>query len=452
MFDGGEAWLAGARSVMAEYAANRRAIDALEAKSARLLAQVIQAYRWPGWAPVPWGPDRFTAQHIGERACAMDLSCEVAVANRSSETAAQCLIGDVADLTGHLPACWARVETGEAPLWQARRIVEACQGLDEAAWPVVDAAVAPCLGKVGYRRLTQAVKAAVMEADPERVLRLAGQVKTDRFVHTGGDEADPLAGWVSTRLDPADGIFLEATVQRIADVLAEHGDNSTLDQRRAKALGALANPAAAVQLIGVSSARGMDPAPETEQEKQAFAATVPLVDAWTPKVRLVVHVWGGTSTFEANLLAYVVGQGPLLKAQVAEFTKGCHVSVTPAVHIGGAGIGVDSYEIPQRIREEGVAAGCVRPVPLVIHRIRPSGPGSHETLAAGDTGPDPPGQSRTPVPAGPPGENFGRLAPRTRPARRPDLAHRRRTSHPRRLHRHPPPTPRPGIARRARAA
>jgi len=352
MFDGGEAWVATARTAMSEYAANRRAIEALEATSAVLLARVVEAYEWPAGVPVPDRPDGYGAQHIGGRVFGMDLTSELAVANGSSEAGAAYLISEVADLTTKLPRCWSTVTDGTAPLWLARRVVEACAGLDDDGWALVDEAVAPCLGTVGRHTLARVLRAAVMEADPEGALRHAQRDATDRYVRTRGDEADPLAGYVSARLDRADTIFLDAMVQRIADVLAEQGDAGTLDQRRAKALGVLANPAAAVQLIGVPTTRGMDPVPITEADKAAFvAAAAPLAKAWTPKVQVVVHL-SADSIAEAHLLARVVDAGPVLTDQIARITQGCVVRVTPAIHIGGAGVAVDSYEIPQRIRDE----------------------------------------------------------------------------------------------------
>jgi len=77
------------------------------------------------------------------------------------------------------------------------------------------------------------------------------------------------------------------------------------------------------------------------------------VQTWTPQVRLVVHTWGEEDPDEP-VVSHVEGHGPVFTAQLADLLKGAQVKAARAVHIGGAGIGVDSYEIPDRIRREVV--------------------------------------------------------------------------------------------------
>ena len=350
MFDTTETWLERAHEAARRYAALRRRIEELETEAAVALADMVEAYAWPEGLPVPEGREWYGPETIGGRVYGEDLTCELAVAERMSQGAAWQLAADVVGLTSRLPRCWARVASGAAPLWQARRVVRACEGLGEAAYPVVDAAVAPCLGAVGLPRLTRLLAAAVVAADPEGARRRAAQ-GSRRYVRTGGDESDPLSGYVCARLDRSDTIFFDATVQRIADVLAAQGDAGSADERRAKAFGVLANPAAAVQLIGVPTTRGMDPAPATEAERQAFvAAAGALVAPLTPRAQVYAHYWADSAPV-AEALARVESVGGLLVEQVAALTGSCSIRVTPVVHVGGAGIAVDGYEIPQRIRD-----------------------------------------------------------------------------------------------------
>ena len=335
---------------MFEYAALCHQIDVLEAERARLLATVVDDYTWPENQPEPDRFDAYGVQHIGGVAYGEDLTCELAVAHRSSEAAAEYLVRDVAILTQRLPQCWTTVAAAEAPLWQARRIVDTCQGVNPSAWPAIDAGVAPGLGSLGPRRLMSLVTATRKTADPEWARRVAEQAGA-RWVRTGGDTVDPLTGWVSARLDRADALFLDATVQLVADKLAAEGDMGTADERRARALGLLANPAAAIQITGVHTTRGMDPAPDSEVDRQAFVASAQtLIPTFTPRTQVYVHVCA-EALADLDAVARVEGIGPILASQVAQLTCGTRVRVTPVVHLGSGTVAVDQYEIPAWMRD-----------------------------------------------------------------------------------------------------
>ena len=339
MFDDRTEWLGPARARMREYAALRALIAEMEARAAALLAETVEAYAWPEDVPVPERPDRYGALHLGGRAYGEDLAGELAVAEGVSEGSALRLAEDVAALAARLPGCWAKITDGQAPLWHARRVLDECAGLTAAAWPRVDAAVAPCLGALGPARLFRAARAAATLADPGLARRRAEQA-SGRWVKTGPDRTDPLTGWLSGRLDRADALHLEHTIDRLAGLLAAEGSGDTAGGLRAHALGLLANPAAALAFIGGAGPDGdSDPAP-------AKAAA-----ALAPRAQVYVHLWAD-SPDGGDALARLEAIGPLLVGQVAAITAGCRVRLTPAIHIGGAGIGVDSYEIPQHIRDQ----------------------------------------------------------------------------------------------------
>jgi len=157
-------------------------------------------------------------------------------------------------------------------------------------------------------------------------------------VRTGGDRDDPLTGWVSGRLDRADALNLDQTVTHLADLLSV-GSDDPADTLRAKALGLLANPAAALAFIG-----------EAETGDEPDPALTRLAQAWTPQVQVYAHLCVDTLD-DPEALARLEGIGPMLVEQVARITQGARIRLTPAVHIGGAGVTADSYEIPQTIRD-----------------------------------------------------------------------------------------------------
>ena len=70
--------------------------------------------------------------------------------------------------------------------------------------------------------------------------------------------------------------------------------------------------------------------------------------------QLYVHVYADTLD-NPDEVARIEGVGPVLMDQVKQLTAGSRVRVTKTVHVGAGSVGVDSYEIPDRIREQVIA-------------------------------------------------------------------------------------------------
>jgi len=279
---------------------------------------------------------------------------------RVSEMSARALVGETDRLMRRLPQCFSKVPEGEAPLWQARKVAQECDKLTVEGHGQVDDAVAPALGVVGPFRLLTLVEAALQVADPEGA-RLRVDRASERFVKMRSDRNDPLSSKLTARLDTADAIYLDAMVQLIADKFQADGDDTSNDQRRAKGLGVLSNPAAAVTMVGMPSTRLPSalqqlsvilPGAEREAGPAAFITRcAELVPAFTPRTQVYVHMFAGSLNSD-DAITRVEGVGPVLAGHVARITKGCHVKVTPVIHLDGSTIGVDQYEIPAKIRRQ----------------------------------------------------------------------------------------------------
>ena len=72
------------------------------------------------------------------------------------------------------------------------------------------------------------------------------------------------------------------------------------------------------------------------------------------RTRLHVHVWAD-GLDDPDQVARIEGVGPVLLDQVKAFTAGSTVTVAKTVHVGPGSVGVDAYEIPDRIRAEVLA-------------------------------------------------------------------------------------------------
>jgi len=167
---------------------------------------------------------------------------------RISDGAAGRLIGDALDLRHRLPQIWTAALAGRVPAYQARRIAAATRQLtlEQAEW--VNAQLAPSLGAVSWGRLQTLLEAAIIQADPVGAERQAALAAQERFVRLGRASEHGLK-LIIARATAGDAIWFKATIDRIADILARQGDTDPVEVRRSKAIGILAQPAQAVQLL-----------------------------------------------------------------------------------------------------------------------------------------------------------------------------------------------------------
>ena len=87
-----------------------------------------------------------------------------------------------------------------------------------------------------------------MEADPAAAEQRAKMWEAERFVRTGRTGEGGLKLLVA-RAEAGDVIWFMATVNRIAEILRLEGSADTADVRRAQAIGILAQPARALELL-----------------------------------------------------------------------------------------------------------------------------------------------------------------------------------------------------------
>ena len=165
------------------------------------------------------------------------------------------LLADVLDLQHRLPRIWAAVEALAVAPWKARKIAQATHHLSQAAAASVDAQLADRIGSCGWRAIETAVAQAIATHDPhlletrEKHGRDAWGVRLfHRGVGTdGGDD------WAGTSHLEVTGDTLDLTTfhDLVCDQAAQLkalGDTDTLDVRKAKAVGVIANRQAALDL------------------------------------------------------------------------------------------------------------------------------------------------------------------------------------------------------------
>ncbi len=93
---------------------------------------------------------------------------EFAAALGRSTDSGRALVADAVELKYRLPRLQDRVESGELPVWRARRIAQATLGLSMEAAGFVDAQVAGFAHKIGLAALDRLVAEAIARYMPEQ--------------------------------------------------------------------------------------------------------------------------------------------------------------------------------------------------------------------------------------------------------------------------------------------
>ncbi|MGZ0147431.1 HNH endonuclease signature motif containing protein [Kribbella sp. WER1] len=294
-----------------------------------------------------------------------------AVVGMSSGAAAS-LIGEALALRHRLPKVWAAVLAGKAAAWRARKIADACLTLSPEAAALVDRRVAGIVNTVTPGALSRITKAAVLEADPTQAQDQAEAAARTRGVFVAqSDIHGTKRFWV--RAAAGDVIRFDATIDDLARALKTLGDTAPLDERRAKAIGWIADPTAAHHLIAVArhlahTEASPTPPPEPADDaftRQALADSLPTKlaavkqdahsndrTAGTSSPRrhtLYVHLTDHTLTTGTGVLR-VEELGPLLATQLGELLGHDQVVVKPVIDLNDQ-LSVHAYEIPDRLRE-----------------------------------------------------------------------------------------------------
>lgn len=258
-----------------------------------------------------------------------------------STAAAQALLADALDLQHRLPRIWARVEALEIPPWRARRVAQETRLLSKKAAAYVDRTLVAKVDKIGPVLLARAVAEAAARFDA---------------VPLATDEDNARAGWRVQLWHGLPGRFtgtscLDAVgdtndltrfhdlVCKIAHQLFLAGDTDTLDARKAKALGVIADGGH----LGTS-----------------------LVET-KAKTKLYLHVTDtdltdGTSETGDMKVGTVERFGPSTIARIKEWVGHGRVTIQPVLDLN-AMWAVDRHDPPPRMREQVILRDphCVFP-------------------------------------------------------------------------------------------
>ncbi|MFT3860186.1 DUF222 domain-containing protein [Micropruina sp.] len=307
----------------------------------------------------------------GSRLIGEFLPMEVAAIKKISVAAATWLIRDVINLEARHPGLWRAVRAGDLEPYKAFTIARLAAGyeLSQAQTLAIDEKLATKVGRIGWQRFLRLTRGLIGQVASDAIEAAAKKARESRFVRSAPtDEAVVSELWA--RLDTTDAQQLEATVQALAKKLGDAGDTDELDLRRAKALGILATPGRAQALLSGSGDQ-----------------------RYLPRTKAYLHLTPGMLTGEAPV-ARSETLGPITKNMLGELFGTHRITVTPVLHLDGEHA-VDSYEIPDRIREAVVVRDVCEVFPyssrtarnLDLDHTQPYVPGAGSQTAPDNLGP-----------------------------------------------------------------
>ena len=294
--------------------------------------------------------DEFAAEHLG-------------VLLAVHPNAAQSLMTDAVNLRHRHPKLWREVAAGEVVDWVATKTARlvAAAGLDvnRARW--VDAATHAYAASLPPSRYFALVEAKIIEADTIAAEKRRQDHELSRFVRTGQATEHGIKTVVA-RASAGDVIYFDAVVGRLAQILALRGDTDDLDVRRSKAIGILASPAQALELLAWAESGATPDEPDNEETEPddeprrndparnaAIAEAIAGTDPDTLRPRATLHVHLTLEALTAGVgVARLEGAGPITVPAASDFLRHCHVTILPVLDLDGPQP-VDGYEVPTRI-------------------------------------------------------------------------------------------------------
>jgi hypothetical protein len=210
-----------------------------------------------------------------------------------SSGSARALMADALDLRHRLPELWQLIMTGGVPAWKARKVAQATRHLSRDSAMQVDAAVARAIISLPWGRIETLLGAKIIEADPRAAEEQAKIWEAERFVRSGRTNQSGLKLLIA-KANAGDVIYFLATINRIAEILKLQGDMESVDVRRSKAIGILAQPALALQLLW-EFRNEQHPAPEPQQPTNQ-STTNPMHRPRRPPLRLAKRSSAGRAS------------------------------------------------------------------------------------------------------------------------------------------------------------
>ena len=341
-----------------------------EAVRARRLSEVRDLKVLLEWARAhsgePDNPRDRLMELAGEGAPQVQEFClgEIAMTRGTGVTATMNALVDTLDLVYRMPETWKVLEGGEAEVQIARRVARLSSHLPLAVMPVVDKAIAWIIAHESGGRVLEVAEAKIIEADPElHESRVEGE-RRRRYVSSSRTDEFGLRT-VIARCEAGEVVWIEATLARVAEIIAPLHPDASADELRSIAFGWLARPAELLTLLlenrDAQETLELDlgaEAPESlEADNRAMAMPADLLDALrdmdltplAPKAVLYVHLHEA-ALLGAGGVARIEGLGPRTLGSLRELLARTDLIVKPVIDLHDR-VRTTAYEHPESLKE-----------------------------------------------------------------------------------------------------
>jgi hypothetical protein len=258
----------------------------------------------------------------------------IATLERSPE-GGRAYVGRIIECAWRLPSVYAAVLEGRCSTWRAERVADLTRALSRDAAAHVDTHIGFTLGTCTWAQVERLVAKAITLHDPDLAETRRQDAADHRHLDIDLNHIDNGLVHIDGCLDAGDGADLDHAVGRRAHLLSKLGHDGSLDVRRAVAVGELARADLALDLETVDEATGE-------------------VTVASPGRKAVLHVHISDTALAggAPVGRWEDRQVPISTAQIREWlaTPGTSVVVKPVIDLGDH-VPVDSYEIPDRLKE-----------------------------------------------------------------------------------------------------
>ena len=213
---------------------------------------------------------------------------ELGARMETSYGSARALMADALDLRHRLPELWQLILAAAVPVCgRPARSRRRPGHLSRSSVMHVNAAVARAITSLPWGRFETLLRAKIIEADPRAAEEQARIWEAERFVRAGRSDQAGLKLLIA-KANAGDVIWFLATANRIAEILRRQRDLDSADVRRSKAIGILAQPALALQLLW-EFRNEQHPSGEP-QRPDAWQARIRL-RGWPVQRRRTRHTW-----------------------------------------------------------------------------------------------------------------------------------------------------------------
>ncbi|HEY6933434.1 MAG TPA: HNH endonuclease signature motif containing protein [Marmoricola sp.] len=280
------------------------------------------------------------------------------------------LVADALNLAHRHPALWSRIQDLEVPAWLGAKIARGCAALplEGARW--LDDQTGHLAGRCAWSVIARQVAYAIATWCPDTTREAEAQAKDTRRldVHLpdparrgSGRLADSAAvADLVGRLSTTDAIKFEALVAAKAAELATLGDHSSLDVRRSKALGLIADQLLCGELdLEDCDRQPANRLPGSSSRVPARKAASTVLYLHASLAELATWAWAGHGATPNDwveevdagpVVAWAEKYGPLIGETLTEWLRETNATVRPVLDLARTDA-VDAHDPPRWMRE-----------------------------------------------------------------------------------------------------